>query len=162
MIYWVSLNSINILRTFLPTYQVSHTKVYLRSIQIPIILLRDCSVLEIYVLVSPFKRTMFEYSSMSPSLFCIYLDTLLVRHWDAGVGCHIGGMYLGAFGYADDVTLLAPSRQALQLMLDICEDFASYKLHKQSRCEIFYQVIFFHQKKIPAKIPNWGTVNWTQ
>ena len=30
-----------------------------------------------------------------------------------------------SFGYADDVTLLAPSRQALQLMLDICEDFAT-------------------------------------
>ena len=62
---------------------------------------------------------------LSPSLFCIYLDTLLARLRDAGVGCHIGGMYLGAFGYADDVTLLAPSRQALQLMLDICEDFAT-------------------------------------
>ena len=62
---------------------------------------------------------------MSPSLFCIYLDTLLVRLRDAGVGCHIGGMYLGAFGYADDVTLLAPSRQALQLMLCICEDCAT-------------------------------------
>ena len=90
-------------------------------------------------------------ATLSPSLFCIYLDTLLARLRDAGVGCHIGGMYLGAFGYADDVTLLAPSRQALQLMLDICEDFASYKLHKQSRCEIFYQVIFFHQKKYLLK-----------
>ena len=30
----------------------------------PLILLRDCSVLDIYVLISPFKRTMFECSSM--------------------------------------------------------------------------------------------------
>ena len=30
----------------------------------PLILLRDCSVLEIYVLISLFKITMFEYSSM--------------------------------------------------------------------------------------------------
>ena len=62
---------------------------------------------------------------LSPSLFCVYLDTLLLKLRDAGVGCHIGGEFLGAFGYADDVTLLAPSRQALQIMLDICEDFAT-------------------------------------
>ena len=62
---------------------------------------------------------------LSPSLFCVYLDTLLVRLRDAGVGCHVGGTFCGAFGYADDVTLLAPSRQALQIMLDICEDFSS-------------------------------------
>ena len=30
-----------------------------------------------------------------------------------------------AFGYADDVTLLSPTRQGLQLLLDICEEFAS-------------------------------------
>ena len=62
---------------------------------------------------------------MSPSLFCIYLDTLLGRLRDSGLGCHIGGVYLGAFGYADDVTLLAPSKQALQVMLDICQDYAT-------------------------------------
>ena len=62
---------------------------------------------------------------LSPSLFCVYLDTLLQRLIDAGVGCSIGGLFLGAFGYADDVILLAPSRQALQIMLTICEDFAS-------------------------------------
>ena len=30
----------------------------------PLIWLRDCSVLEIYVFISPFNRTMFEYSSL--------------------------------------------------------------------------------------------------
>ena len=68
---------------------------------------------------------------LSPSLFCVYLDTLLLKLREAGVGCHIGGEFLGAFGYADDVTLLAPSRQALQIMLDICEDFAA------SHCMLF-------------------------
>ena len=62
---------------------------------------------------------------LSPSLFCVYLDTLLCQLRDAGVGCHIGGTFLGAFGYADDVLLLAPTRQALQIMLTICENFAT-------------------------------------
>ena len=62
---------------------------------------------------------------LSPSLFCVYLDTLLCLLRDAGVGCHIGGQFLGAYGYADDVILLAPTREGLQLMLNICETFSS-------------------------------------
>ena len=62
---------------------------------------------------------------LSPSLFCVYLDTLLARLRESGVGCHLGGSYFGAFGYADDVTLLAPTRQGLQVMLDICQEFSS-------------------------------------
>ena len=44
---------------------------------------------------------------------------------ECGLGCHIGGVFVGAFGYADDVIILAPSRLALQKMLDICENFAT-------------------------------------
>ena len=62
---------------------------------------------------------------LSPSLFCVYLDSLLSQLRDAGIGCHIGGQFLGAFGYADDVTLLAPTRKGLQSMLQICEDFST-------------------------------------
>ena len=62
---------------------------------------------------------------LSPSLFCVYLDTLLSSLRDSGMGCYLAGSYIGALGYADDVTLLAPSRQALQKMLKLCEDFSS-------------------------------------
>ena len=62
---------------------------------------------------------------LSPSLFCVYLDTLLTQLRDAGLGCHIGGLFVGAYGYADDVLLLAPTRQGLQEMLHICEDFSA-------------------------------------
>ena len=62
---------------------------------------------------------------ISPSLFCVYLDNLLSQLREACVGYHVGGVFLGAFGYADDVTLLAPTRKALQTMLKICEDFAT-------------------------------------
>ena len=62
---------------------------------------------------------------LSPTLFCTYLDTLLKKLKESGLGCHIGGIFLGAFGYADDVILLSPSRESLQLMLQICQDFAT-------------------------------------
>ena len=61
---------------------------------------------------------------LSPFLFCIYLDSLLAELRDVGVGCYVGGKFIGALGYADDVTLLSPSRQGLQIMLTVCEQWA--------------------------------------
>ena len=40
-------------------------------------------------------------------------------------GCHIGGCWLGAACYADDLILLAPSRDVLQKMLQVCESYAT-------------------------------------
>ena len=42
-----------------------------------------------------------------------------------GIGCHIGGLFLGVIAYADDLILLAPSRTAAQKMLETCEQFAA-------------------------------------
>ena len=63
---------------------------------------------------------------LSPSLLCFYLDSLLEALRKSGLGCHI--VFFGAVGYADDILLLAPSRESLQLMLKICEDFSSESL----------------------------------
>ena len=40
---------------------------------------------------------------LSPILFTIYVDELLTRLRDAHLGCHIGSLFCGALGYADDV-----------------------------------------------------------
>ena len=45
---------------------------------------------------------------LSPLLFNVYLDELILLLWEQGVGCHMNDMFVGAFCYADDVTLLAP------------------------------------------------------
>ena len=45
-----------------------------------------------------------------PLLFNVYLDELILLLREQGVGCHMNGMFVGAFCYADDVTLLAPIR----------------------------------------------------
>ena len=39
--------------------------------------------------------------------------------------CSIGGCWFGACGYADDLIILAPNREVLQRMLDICDAYAS-------------------------------------
>ena len=63
-------------------------------------------------------------SVLSPLLFSIYLDGLLKRLRHLKLGCHIGGYWLGAMGYADDLILLAPTRDVLQQMLLVCESYA--------------------------------------
>ena len=57
----------------------------------------------------------------SPALWNIYLDPLFTVLREMSMGCHVGGLFVGVVSYADDVTLLAPSRHAAQLMLKKCE-----------------------------------------
>ena len=64
-------------------------------------------------------------SVLSPTLFAVYIDDLLLDLRKLGLGCHMGGMWMGAVGFADDILLLAPSRNAMVKMLEICEDFAT-------------------------------------
>ena len=41
------------------------------------------------------------------------------------MGCHVGlTYYAGAFGYADDIALVAPSLSSLKQMIKSCEQFA--------------------------------------
>ena len=40
------------------------------------------------------------------------------------MGCHVGLTYAGAFGYADEIALVAPSLSSLKQMIQICEQFA--------------------------------------
>ena len=63
-------------------------------------------------------------SVLSPLLFSVYLDDLLKELRGLGLGCHIGGYWYGAMGYADDLVLLAPNREVLQRMLIICQNYA--------------------------------------
>ena len=57
---------------------------------------------------------------LSPILFAIYYDVLVSRLKNVNVGCKIGPDVLNTFVYADDVTLIAPSRTALQSLVDVC------------------------------------------
>ena len=59
---------------------------------------------------------------LSPVLFTIYIDSLLESL--RGRGCYWEDHFSGALCYADDLTILAPSPDALRKMLTICEEFA--------------------------------------
>merc|ERR1711873_247191 len=64
-------------------------------------------------------------SVMSPYLFsACYLDDLIVKLRSLKLGCHVGGVWMGASAYADDLALLAPDRYTLQRMVTVCEEYA--------------------------------------
>ena len=62
---------------------------------------------------------------LSPILFCVYLDNLLILLSNSGIGCFIGRNFVGALAYADDIVLLAPTATALRKLITICESYAN-------------------------------------
>ena len=44
---------------------------------------------------------------------------------NSGVGCHLADLFVAVILYADDLTLMAPSRSAMQKLLDVCEEYSS-------------------------------------
>ena len=63
-------------------------------------------------------------SILSPALFAVYVDDLIQELRDLGLGCHVAGLYYGVVGFCDDILLLAPTRDAMEMMLATCERFA--------------------------------------
>ena len=60
---------------------------------------------------------------MSPLLFTVYIDELLIRLQKCGYGCYIGNSFYGALGYADDVILLSPTVNGMKCMLQVCINY---------------------------------------
>jgi len=57
---------------------------------------------------------------LSPILFCLYIDGLLVALSTAGVGCFMGSNFVDALAYADDIVL---AKSTLRMMLVICDNY---------------------------------------
>ena len=60
---------------------------------------------------------------LSPHLFAIYIDDLIVKLRSLKNGCYIADLFLACIVYADDICLLAPTRSAMQLLLNTCEEY---------------------------------------
>ena len=57
-------------------------------------------------------------------LFGIYIDNLFKELKQLGQGCRVEPTFAGAFGYADDVALIAPLLYAQKKMISVCESYA--------------------------------------
>ena len=52
------------------------------------------------------------------------MNDLFLKLKSTQKGCHILNHFLACILYADDVCLLAPTRKAMQRLLDICSEYA--------------------------------------
>ena len=61
---------------------------------------------------------------LSPILFTLYIDKLLIRLKHAHIGCHMNNIFTWALSYADDITLICPCICGINNMIDICCEYA--------------------------------------
>ena len=59
----------------------------------------------------------------SPDLFSLYFNGLTDLLRQSKVGCHMYKLFLAAILFADDICLLAPTRSALQKLIDSCQSY---------------------------------------
>ena len=104
---------------------------------------------------------------MSPILFCVYMDELLQRLKNSGLGCHMGKTSYGFLCYADDLSLFSPSISGLQKLISVCEKFANeYSMMfnaKKTVCLMFGQAPQSDAKQVSlsgACIPWSDKITW--
>ena len=99
---------------------------------------------------------------LSLILFNVYIDELIEMLSKQRLGCHLHGQFVGAFFYANDLILLAPTSTALNVMLETCSNFAQcYDLQfnsSKTKCMYFskthtdrHDIIYFMNTPIEFK-----------
>jgi hypothetical protein len=61
---------------------------------------------------------------LSPHLYNLYMNDLLVQLKEAGVGCKLHGTVANNFSYADDMCIASPSVGGLRRLIYICHSYA--------------------------------------
>ena len=73
----------------------------------------------------PLRNGVRQGAILSPILFCFYMNNLFDMLRKTRSGCYVGNFFAGILGYADDLLLLSPSREGLQQMVSIAENYAA-------------------------------------
>ena len=61
----------------------------------------------------------------SPDFFGIYIDDLSKLLRNRQIGCHLFKLFVALLLFADDLCLMAPSRAALQRMINECAEYCN-------------------------------------
>ena len=64
-------------------------------------------------------------SCLSPAIFNVFMNVFIIHLKLQRIGCEISSLFLGCLLYADDMILICPSVNGLQVMLDKCSEIAS-------------------------------------
>ena len=63
---------------------------------------------------------------LSAKFWAVYMDDLVSILRKNHKGCYLADLFVACILYADDVCLLAPTRKAMQQLLDTCKDYADF------------------------------------
>ena len=63
---------------------------------------------------------------LSAKFWAVYMDDLVLLLRKTHKGCYLANLFIASILYADDLCLLAPSRSAMQQLLDTCSDYAHF------------------------------------
>jgi len=64
-------------------------------------------------------------SILTPSLFIVFINVLIVKLRESGDGCIVNNQYVGCIVYADDIIILSCTIHGLQHMLNTCYEIAA-------------------------------------
>jgi len=60
---------------------------------------------------------------LSPVLYLLYIDGLLIKLTKSGMGCFFDPFFVGALAYAGNLALLAPTATAMRKLFSIWDDY---------------------------------------
>jgi exonuclease III len=83
-------------------------------------------------------------SILSPALFNLYINQLIVDLRLCSSGCHVNNCFIGCIFYADDIILLSASVAGLQDLLNVCDQSVS-DLSLKFNCTKSFCIAFGHK-----------------
>ena len=100
---------------------------------------------------------------LSPKFFNAYMDELLYKFEESGLGCKLYNVYCGILMCADDILLFCSSITKLQLTVDICVSFGiemgiTFSLLKSNRLAIYPGKIHLPSSSIQL---GGNSLNWS-
>ena len=112
-----------------------------------------CSGIIYYSCACNISSGLLQGNILSPKFFNAYMDELLYKLEESGLGCKLYNMYCGILMYADDILLLCSSITKFQLMVDICVSFGieigvTFSLLKSNCFAIYPDKIHFSSSSI--------------
>lgn len=90
----------------------------------------------------PVRQGVRQGAVLSPWLYAAFINPLLRKLRESGLGSYEGDVWCGTLAYADDICLIADSRAELEQMIRICEEHArEYRFKfKASKSEVMVVV----------------------
>ncbi len=93
-------------------------------------------------------------------LFAVYIDGLMNKLINSGVGCYMGSKFMGGVSFADYIKLLTPTHKGLNKLIYICVQYAAefdikfngakskHIVYKGRNCVVHHKDVFVNGEKV--------------